>query len=134
MKESHITERNIERLVDTFYAKIRADKDLGPIFFRAMGDDPEMWKPHMQTMYDFWSSIMLNSGRYSGNPLQKHRELPPFDRALFDRWLDLFKKTAWQIYKEEVANHFIKKSERIAESLKLGLYDMLKKIDDEAIT
>lgn len=134
MKEVYITENNIQRLVDTFYAKVRADKDLGPIFFQAIGDNLEMWKPHMQTMYDFWSSIMLSSGRYKGNPLQKHRELPLFDRALFDQWLDLFRKTAYQIYEEEIANHFVEKSKRIAESLKLGLYDMFKKSEDKVVS
>lgn len=134
MKENQITEENIQQLVDTFYEKIREDKALSPIFLQAIGDDLKKWKSHMQTMYDFWSAIMLNSRRYSGNPLQKHRELPSFDRSLFDRWLDLFKKTAFQIYTDEIANHFIAKSNRIAESLKLGLYDMIKMSDSQVTT
>jgi hemoglobin len=73
-------------------------------------------------MYDFWSSIMLTSGRYHGNPLQKHRALPPFESALFDRWLALFAETARELHDGPTAELYIDKSRRIAESLKLGLY------------
>ncbi len=56
----------IRHLVDSFYAKVRADPELGPIFERAIPGD---WGPHLATMHDFWSSIMLTSGRYKGNPV-----------------------------------------------------------------
>lgn len=122
MKKSHITESSIRQLVDNFYAKVRQDKLLSPIFKQAIGDDPEIWKPRLQIMYDFWSSVMLGGGRYQGNPLQKHRLLPSFDIKLFDRWLTLFEETARELYTEEIANHYVEKSKRIAKSLKLGLY------------
>ena len=122
MKESIITDETINRLVHDFYTKVRADKDLGPIFAHAIGDDDAQWEPHLQRMVDFWSSIMLTSGRYHGNPFQKHKDLPPFDISLFDRWLELFAETAGEFYNQENADRFIEKSIRIAESLKLGLY------------
>lgn len=122
MKESVITDESITRLVHDFYSKVRADKDLGPIFANAIGDDDTQWRPHLQRMVDFWSSIMLTSGRYHGNPFQKHKDLPSFDISLFDRWLELFAETAGELYNQENADRFIEKSRRIAESLKLGLY------------
>ncbi|MBY0273329.1 MAG: group III truncated hemoglobin [Alphaproteobacteria bacterium] len=127
MREDRITEASIRRLVDTFYSKVRADSTLNPIFSQAIGADPKAWEPHMQKMYDFWSSVMISGGRYQGNPLQKHRNLPTFDIKLFDRWLALFEETARQLHTEEIANHFVEKSKRIAESLKLGLYPTLPK-------
>jgi hemoglobin len=120
MKESSITEETIRRLVDEFYAKVRADQGLAPIFAKAIGDDPEIWKPHLQKMYDFWSSLMLTSGRYHGNPFQKHQMLPAFDMGLFDRWLALFEETARDIHTPDTADRYVEKSRRIAESLKLG--------------
>ena len=122
MKESVITDESITLLVHDFYSKVRADKDLGPIFANAIGDDDTQWGPHLQRMVDFWSSIMLTSGRYHGNPFQKHKDLPAFDISLFDRWLELFAETAAELYNQENADRFIEKSSRIAESLKLGLY------------
>ena len=60
-----LSDDEIRHLVDSFYAKIRADSELGPIFDRAIPGD---WGPHLATMHDFWSSIMLTSGRYQGQP------------------------------------------------------------------
>lgn len=135
MQESQITEETIRRLVDEFYAKIRADARLGPIFDQAIGNSLEAWKPHLRKMYDFWSSIMLASGRYHGNPFQKHLMLPPFDSVLFDRWLALFEETAREIHTQDAADRYVEKSRRIAESLKFGLYSMAgRKAGENAAT
>lgn len=120
--EEQITEDTIRQLVDRFYAKVRKDEALGPVFHQAIGEGEEEWRLHLHKMYDFWSSVMLTSGRYHGNPMQKHMELPSFDRALFDRWLELFEETALEMHPEDVAAPYLIKSRRIAESLKLGLY------------
>jgi hemoglobin len=127
MKEAHITETSIKQIVDNFYAKVMKDTLLRPIFLEAIGEYPKTWEIHIQRMYDFWSSIMLSTGRYHGNPFQKHKDLPAFDVALFDRWLALFAQTAQEIHTEEIANRYIEKSQRIAESLKMGLYFTLQK-------
>jgi hypothetical protein len=66
MKIDHISEHGIRRLVDEFYARVRADTELAPIFNRAIPGD---WGLHLATMRDFWSSVMLTSGRYKGNPV-----------------------------------------------------------------
>lgn len=122
MKEESITEENIKLLVDSFYNKVRGDKELSPIFENAIGNDDYLWKPHLERMYSFWSSIVLSTGSYSGNPFQKHKDLPAFDIKLFDRWLELFSQTAKEIYTEEQSQVFIAKSKNIARSLKLGIY------------
>lgn len=121
-KEKEVTEENIKKLVDTFYGKVRHDPSLSPIFAAVIGDSQKQWGPHLEKMYAFWSSIMLTSGRYRGNPMKKHKDLPAFDIKLFDRWLALFAETAKELYAPEIAELYISKSHRIAESLKLGLY------------
>lgn len=122
MKETQITEKNIKMLVNSFYGKVRSDKDLAPIFENAIGDDASLWQPHLERMYSFWSSVILSTGSYSGNPFQKHKDLPSFDIKLFDRWLELFAETAKEIYTEDLAAIFVSKSKTIARSLKLGIY------------
>ncbi len=62
-----LSDHAIRYLVDSFYAKVRADSELGSIFKRAIPGD---WGPHLATMHDFWSSIMLTSGRTRATPLR----------------------------------------------------------------
>ena len=121
MKLDHVTEESIKMLVDQFYVKVRADKNLGPVFDGVIGDTTDAWGPHLKKMYDFWSSLMLQSGRFKGNPHQKHKDLPTFDTGLFDRWLALFHETAQSIHTDEIADQYIKKSTMIAYSLKLSV-------------
>ena len=55
MKENVISEENIRQLVNDFYSKVRDEKELGSIFIKAIGNDSEEWKPHLQKLCDFWS-------------------------------------------------------------------------------
>lgn len=118
-KASHITEENIKTLVDSFYLKVQKDEALGPIFNGAIQD----WPPHLERMYAFWSSVVLQTGRYKGNPVAKHMDIMPFDRKLFSRWLALFAETASEVFEEDQAQVFVDKSENIARSLQYMLYD-----------
>ncbi len=118
--EGHqISDDGIRLLVDAFYAKVHLDPDLAPIFDRAIPGD---WGPHLSTMRDFWSSLMLTSGRYKGNPLAVHQRLDGMAPHLFDRWLELFGTTCDELFDEDIADAFRAKAERIAESFKLALF------------
>lgn len=121
MKYDQVTEQTIKELVDTFYGKVRQDRQLAPIFNGTIGEDWSQWETHLQTMYAFWSSVMLTSGRYHGNPMSKHLALPAFDQALFDRWLELFAETADELHTPALAEEYKFRSRRIAENLKQGL-------------
>ncbi len=97
------TEDAIRLLVDRFYARVRADPLIGPIFLRSVGEYPGDWDEHLQTLYDFWSSILLGSGRYKGNPMLVHRRLPELGPELFDRWIALFDATAAELFPPDLA-------------------------------
>jgi len=111
-----IDEPMIERLVHGFYAKVRADRLLGPVFEARIAD----WEPHLRQMRRFWSSVALLSGRYEGRPMQKHLPLP-VDARHFDRWLALFAETAAELCPPAAAALFAERAQRIAESLELGI-------------
>lgn len=113
----YATDDQIETLVAAFYARIRTDAELGPIFLNAIGDD---WTVHLKTMCDFWSSVMNTSGRYKGKPIPAHVKLPGIEPRHFERWLRLFSETAHSLFDETLAALFMERAERIAESLKLG--------------
>jgi hemoglobin len=119
MKIDHISEDGIRRLVDEFYASVRVDTELAPIFNRAIPGD---WGLHLATMRDFWSSVMLTSGRYKGNPVAVHLRIEGMVPRLFDRWLELFGETCGELFDDSLAETLRAKALRIAESLKLALF------------
>lgn len=113
---TEIDEPMIKRLVHGFYAKVRADPLLGPVFEARIHD----WEPHLRRMCAFWSSVALMSGRYHGSPMARHLPLP-VDAIHFDRWLALFEETAREICPPQAQAHFVERAQRIAESLELGI-------------
>ena len=68
MRRDTITEASLGQLVDTFYARVRRDPLIGPVFNNAIDD----WPDHLDRLQAFWSSVMLTSGRYKGRPLPAH--------------------------------------------------------------
>jgi hemoglobin len=113
----NITEPMIRGLVDAFYAKVRADAVLGPVFAAKISD----WDAHLAKLSDFWSSVALLSGRYKGRPMPVHAAIPEISDAHFARWLSLFAETATEICPPEAAQLFVDRASRIAGSLKLGI-------------
>jgi len=112
-------ESDIIRLTTSFYAKVRGDDLIGPIFTDRIPDDK--WDHHIAHISDFWSSVLLKTNRFSGNPMSKHLQLAEIKPDHFQRWLKLFEETAREtlepIYAEEVA----KTANRIGQSLQMGL-------------
>ena len=113
-----VSEEMIHRLVHGFYAKVRSDSALGPIFDGAIGD---RWDEHLAKMCDFWSSVTLTTARYKGAPMPAHVRLADVAPAHFERWLALFRQTARELCPPEAAALFIDRAERIAKSLQLGI-------------
>lgn len=116
-----IDEAFISKLVDTFYRRVRAHPLLGPVFNDAITD----WEPHLATMKDFWTSVALNAGRYSGKPVPahaRHRTIAPWH---FDIWLGLFEQTLRDIApKPDAIPYFMERANRIAQSLQFALFGL----------
>ena len=116
--EPTVSEEDIAVLVPTFYDRVRKDPLLGPIFDGAISD----WPHHLAKLKDFWSSVMLTSGRYKGQPMAAHvrheRHMSP---AAFERWLKLWCETSEELLEPEAAKAFQDRAGRIAESLQMGI-------------
>ena len=112
-----VTEAMIEKLVHTFYARVRHDPLIGPIFNAAIDD----WDAHLSKLCDFWSSVTLMTGRYKGTPMRVHTELPGIAHEHFVRWLALFQATALTTCPPRAADLFVDRAHRIAESLQMGI-------------
>lgn len=108
-----LDEAALAGLVDRFYARVREDALLGPVFAARVHD----WRPHLERMCAFWSSVVLVSGRYHGAPVPAHVCLP-IGAEHFERWLSLFRQTARETCAPAGAVLVIEKAERIARSLR----------------
>lgn len=117
---AQFTDEEIDALVETFYARIRRHHRLGPIFEAAIGEDG--WPAHLATLKDFWSSVLNTTGRYKGQPMIVHRRVEGLTEGLFTPWLNLFHQTCVELFDAPRAAVVGLKAERIASSLKLGLF------------
>jgi len=116
MEQTGIDEAMIAQLVEAFYTRVRADALLGPIFEARVED----WDAHFEKLRAFWSSVALMSGRYHGQPMRAHIELPVGGEH-FDRWLALFEETAAELCPPAAAAHFVERARRIADSFEMGI-------------
>jgi hemoglobin len=114
-----ITEASILKLVDIFYARVREDAVLSPIFESRLAG---RWDDHMPRMYAFWTKILLGSGNFQSNVFGKHMAFAGIEREHFVRWLTLFRMTAIEVFGINDAKVPIQVAERIAVSLQLGYF------------
>jgi hemoglobin len=110
------SEDEVTALVTRFYARVRDDEVLGPIFARHVAD----WDRHLPKMVDFWSSALRRTARYRGTPMPVHTALPGLDAALFGRWLHLFHATTAAQGNVALQSRADELAERIARSLWYG--------------
>lgn len=114
-----INEAVLEKLVERFYARVREDTELGPIFNDAIAD----WPEHLHKLTAFWSSVMLSSGRYKGQPVPAHfKHRDRITPELFGRWLALWNATTAELMEPAAAAALQAKAARIAQSLQLALF------------
>lgn len=112
-----LLEQDIDYLIPEFYRRVRADNILGPIFEGAISD----WAEHLEKLQAFWSSVMLTSGRYKGQPMAAHlRHIVHMTPENFGRWLSIWRSTTAELLNAENACAMQAKADRIAESLQLG--------------
>ena len=113
-----VDEGFISEFVDRFYARIRDDELLGPIFAERIGD----WDLHLGRMKRFWRSILHNSGEYSGNPMAKHLAIAGLDETHFAHWLELFYATLRDLEQDSQATRLVgTRARMIADSLLTGI-------------
>jgi hemoglobin len=110
-----VSEDEIRRLVHIFYGRVRQDDLIGPIFEARVAN----WDRHLANLCDFWSSVILRTSRYEGRPLRSHFSLG-LRPAHFDRWLDLFERTAAEVL-PHAAPLFVDRARRIADSFEMAI-------------
>lgn len=108
----------VSAFVEQFYAHIRVDELLGPIFAERIHD----WPEHLDRMKRFWRSILHNSGEFSGNPMIKHIVIPGLEERHFAHWLQLFYATLRELEPHPEATALVgSRARMIADSLLTGI-------------
>jgi hemoglobin len=64
---------DVKLVVDCFYDKVRNDKLLKDVFNNVIQD---RWPEHLEKMYRFWQTVLLDEHTYYGSPFLPHAKLP----------------------------------------------------------
>jgi len=121
--------RDVARLVNVFYDRVRDDDILGPIFDDIAHVD---WATHLPRMRDFWESVLFARATFKGTPLLVHRALDrrtPLTTAAFDCWIGLFQSTVDDLFSGAMAEHAKNSAVRIAATMEHNIRPRLSSID-----
>ncbi len=102
---------DIKLLVDTFYDKVRENEILAPIFNERIKDE---WPKHLEKMYRFWQTILLDKHTYYGSPFAPHATMP-IGAEHFQNWLNLFYQTIDELFDGEKAKEAKWRAEKMAQ-------------------
>jgi hemoglobin len=112
-----VDRRDINRVVEKFYARVRQDPELSPIFGNHVTD----WSPHEAKIAGFWANAILGDRSYSGNPMQVHMAAGDVRPEHFETWLSLFDQVISEELTPEVAVAWSALAHRIGQGLRFGL-------------
>ena len=116
-----LNEHTLLKFLTKFYMRIRVHPVLGDIFIRHIGTDDDEWHQHIEHIATFWNAIFLKTKRFTGNPMQKHLAMDELQSEHFDMWLEVFHQTAIETFDMPIAQQFITMSNRISQSLQMGI-------------
>lgn len=108
---------DIKFLVDSFYSKVRDDDLLSGIFNNVIQDN---WPDHLEKMYRFWQTVLLNEHTYFGSPFRPHAVLP-IEKDHFNRWLELFFETLDEHFTGQKAEEARMRAQKMAEMFQYKL-------------
>lgn len=110
MKTDIINRTDVIKLVDSFYGKVQKDELLGPVFNQAIGSH---WGEHLEKMYCFWETVLLDEHTYFGSPFPPHARLP-IEKNHFDKWLEIFENTLNDHFKGDKAAEALHRASNMA--------------------
>jgi hemoglobin len=102
---------DIKLLVDTFYTKVQKDTLIGPVFNEKIGNQ---WPTHLERMYRFWQTILLEEHTYSGSPFPPHKHLP-VQKEHFNRWMEIFTETINSLFEGTLTEEAKLRAKNMAE-------------------
>ena len=117
------TLKDIQKLVDAFYAKVREDQAIGSFFNDRLEGK---WDAHHRKLYRFWHTVLLRRPDYFGNPVPMHFNMH-LNRAHFDHWLQVWCTTVDDLYAGEIAERAKFRGKTMANAF----YSKIRKADEK---
>ncbi|AMY67578.1 group III truncated hemoglobin [Frigidibacter mobilis] len=115
-----ITADQIDLVVTAFYAAVRRDAALGPIFARHVTD----WPVHEAKVAAFWRNAILLERGYDGSPMRAHLRAGDVKAGHFPDWLALFDATLRRELPADTAAAWSSLAHRIGQGLRMGVAEM----------
>ena len=103
----------LSRLLRHFYADVRQDPLIGPIFNAQIKD----WKHHLEVIASFWETIIGGPSTYARPMPMKHLTLRLREED-FERWLFLWQANCRTQLSSDVAKEMIDLANHIARRLR----------------
>lgn len=93
---------DVNFLVHQFYAKIRADQEIGFYFNTIIKD----WDAHLEKLTDFWETNLFGIRKFKGNPIVAHNKVDQhFNGQItaneFGIWLNYWFQTLDELFEGE---------------------------------
>ena len=89
--------------------------------------DKELLEKHLQTLVNFWDSILFYSNTYQNNAMKPHLDLQakhPFKKENFDKWLYYFNETVDENFAGEIAHNAKTRALSIATLMQIKILDI----------
>ena len=110
---------SLRALVHAFYADVRRDAALAPVFDAAIGAH---WETHLDRMVEFWCTMMLDTRSFSGSVFGTHMQLKGVEPVHFERWMSLWYRHTAAGFEATDRKQLREKAEMIGRSLFLGFF------------
>jgi hemoglobin len=128
MKKQIENRTDVSFLVHQFYAKIRADKEIG-FYFNEMISD---WDAHLEKLTDFWETNLFGVRKYKGNPHAVHNEVDAhFDEKIttneFGIWLNHWFQTIDEHFEGENAETLKRRARKMSTFLYMSMFQHRQK-------
>jgi hemoglobin len=117
MKKDISDIEDIKLMVNAFYDQIRENEVLGPIFNGIIQD---RWPQHLEKMYTFWQTILLEEHTYFGSPFPPHAKLP-VDASHFEQWLQLFNQNMDNLFEGTKADEAKWRAAKMAQMFQIKI-------------
>jgi hemoglobin len=110
-----LADRDLHDLLVAFYDTVERDELLAPYFA------PVDMTAHMPRIVDFWSTIIFQTNRYSGNAFAPHAKMAGLTGKHFERWLGVLEHTVDARFAGPAASRMKEMAHRIAYSMQVRL-------------
>ncbi|OMQ11043.1 group III truncated hemoglobin [[Flexibacter] sp. ATCC 35103] len=125
---------DITFLVHQFYAKIRADEEIG-FYFNTMIKD---WDTHLEKLTDFWETNLFAVKKYKGNPHVVHNEVDAHFKNIitaevFGIWLNHWFQTIDEHFEGENADTIKRRARKMSTFLFMSMFEHRKKMSEVSL-